>query len=131
MIIRETDEPFIRAVSAHPAVWRYVSGIEEHRPYELPEGVYYTLIHDSHKAGFMAFLPEPDGFSVHIAVLPEHRGKWIESAAMAAICDHGGKLKVKARHHRVYALAYRIGFRKVGTDANGYIDMELKDGICC
>jgi GNAT superfamily N-acetyltransferase len=125
VIVRETDEPFIRAVTAHKDVWRYVSGIEDYRPYDLPEGVYYTLLHDGVKAGFMVFRPEDDGVQAHIAVLPEHHGKWIEQAALEAIRDHGGKVKAKAKFHRVYALAYRIGFRKVGTDADGHIDMEF------
>ena len=124
MIIREIDEPFIRLVTAHPSVWKYVSGIDDYRDYELPEGVYYTLINDSVKAGFMAFLPEENGTSVHIAILPEHRGAWLESAVKAALADHGGKLIAKVRHHRVYALAVRVGFKTVGKDVD-YTYMEL------
>ena len=124
MILRETDEPFIREVTKHPEVWQYVSGIKDYRDYDLPDGVYYTLIKDSFKAGFMAFLPEDNGTSVHIAVLPEHRGKWLESSIKDALTDHGGKLFAKVRHHRVYALAYRVGFRPIGKDAD-YTYMEL------
>ncbi len=125
MIVRETDEQFIRAVAAHKDVWRYVSGIEDYRPYDLPEGVYYTLLHDGVKAGFIVFRPDGDAFQAHIAVLPEHRGKWVEQALRDAIHDHGGKVKAKVRHQRVYALAFRAGFRTVGMDADGHIDMEF------
>ena len=124
MIIRETDEPFIRQVTAHPDVWKYVSGIEDYRDYEIPDGVYYTLLNDGVKAGFMAFLPEDGAASVHIAVLPEHRGAWLEPTDKTALTDHGGKLIAKVRHRRVYALAYRVGFRQVGKDAK-YTYMEL------
>lgn len=125
MILRETDEPFIRQVAAHPAVWKYVSGIDDLRDYDLPDGVYYTLLNDGIKAGFMAFLPEDVGVSVHIAILPEHRGAWLEPTVKAVLADHGGKIIAKVRHHRVYALAYRVGFRTIGKDAE-YTYMELK-----
>lgn len=124
MILRETDEPFIREVTAHPDVWIYVSGIKDYREYDLPIGIYYTLFHDGVKAGFMAFLPETIGTSVHIAVLPNHRGNWAEPFIKEALIDHGGKLIAKVRHHHVYALAYRVGFRTVNINAD-YTHMEL------
>jgi GNAT superfamily N-acetyltransferase len=125
VIVRETDEAFIRLVTEHSDVWRYVSGIEDYRPYGLPDGVYYTLVKDGQKAGFIVFTPYGDAFQAHIAVLPEHRGKWVESDLRDAIYDHGGKVVAKVRHQRVYALAYRVGFRKVGIDADGCTYMEF------
>lgn len=126
MIVRETDEAFIREVSLHPSIWRHVSNTETPQDFELPDGIYYTLVNHGIKAGFMVFLPE-DGFtSVHIAVLPKHRGRWIVDDARQAIKEVGGKLKVRVRHMKAYALAYRCGFRKTGMDADEWIDMELR-----
>lgn len=125
MIVKERDEALIRSVATHPGVWRWMAGTDEYRGFVIPEGDWYSLVRDGAKVGFLAFLPE-DGFtSVHIGVLPDHRGPWVESAVKAALAEQGGRLKVRVRHHRTYALAYRVGFRRTGMDADGWIDMEL------
>lgn len=125
MIVKERDEAMIRAVTTHAGVWPFMAGMDEHYEFEVPDGDWYSLVRDGAKVGFLAFLPE-DGFrSVHIGVLPDHRGPWVEGAVKAALGEQGGKLKVRVRHHRTYALAYRVGFRRTGMDADGWIDMEL------
>ena len=125
MIVRERDEALIRSVTAHKAVWRWIALTDEVIEYIIPDGVWYSLMDDGHKVGFLGFLPE-DGFtSAHIGVLPEHRGAWVEFAVRTALAEQTGKIKVRVRHHRTYALAYRVGFRRTGEDAEGWIDMEL------
>ena len=125
MIVRERDDALIRAVTAHKGVWRWIALTDEVIDYIIPDGVWYSLMDDGHKVGFLAFLPE-DGFtSVHIGVLPEHRGKWIIGAVLAAIDEQEGRLKVRVRNQRAYALADRVGFRRTGMDADGWMDKEL------
>lgn len=125
MIVRERDEALIRAVTAHNEVWRGIAGDVPQFDYAVPEGVWYSLVSDGEKVGFLAFLPE-DGFtSVHIGVLPEHRGKWVYDDVRQALKEQGGKLKVRVRHQKAYAMAYRVGFRRTGDDAGEWIDMEL------
>ena len=125
MIVRERDEALIRSVTTHKGVWRGISGQDEPMDFIVPDGVWYSLVRHSTKVGFLAFLPE-DGFtSVHIGVLPEYRGEWVEFAVRTALAEQTGRIKVRVRHQRAYALAYRVGFRRTGDDADGWIDMEL------
>lgn len=114
----------IRSVTTHKGVWKWVAGTEEYRGFVIPDGDWFSLVRDGAKVGFIAVLPE-DGFkSIHIAVLPEHRGAWVVDAVHKVLEQVEGKVKARVRHRRAYALAVRAGFRKTGIDAGEWIDME-------
>ena len=125
MIVRERDEALIRSVTAHKAVWRGISGQDEPMDFIVPDGEWYSLVRDGSKVGFIAILQE-DGFkSAHIGVLPEHRGKWVIDDFRKVLEQTVGVIKARVRHNKAYAMAVRVGFRRTGDDAEGWIDMEL------
>lgn len=119
------DEHFIRYVTLHPGVWPYVADPDTSPNIEIPSGRYFILKRNGIKSGYVMFLQEEGFISAHIAVLPEHRGKWLIGAVRACLEQVGGKIKARVRHRRVYALAVRVGFRKTGEDAGVWTDMEL------
>lgn len=125
MIVKETDEAFIRSVASHKKVWKYVSLSDEVKDYDLPNGVYYTLVKDGVKAGFMAFLQEDTCISAHIAVLPEYRGKWLISDIKQAFLEIGScKARISLNNLKAYALAVKCGMRLIDK-TEIYYELEI------
>jgi len=123
LIHRCIDEPFIRQVTA--ICWEDIADKDTPKDYQLPDGEYFILSNGNVKSGFVVFLQE-DGFkSLHIAVLPEFRGEWVEKAVKACVSEIQGQIKARVRSQKAYALGVRCGFRKTGMDAGQWIDMEL------